>query len=327
MEYTTLGSTGMSVSRLCLGTMNLGYDSEGWRHGEKKSKRIIERALDLGINFIDTANVYRDGASESVIGDVIAEYDRDDLVIATKVYGSMDDDNPNARGLSRKAIEQELANSLDRLGVDTIDLYQIHRWDEGTPIEETLRTLDDAVRRNQVRYVGASSMWAYQLADALHTSDRLGLERFVSMQNHYNPVYREEEREVLPFCTREGLGVIPWSPLARGYLTRSHEEYETTARGSEEADSWAERHAVYRAGGGEEINRRIEELATEYGVTMAQLTIAWHLHTDPVTAPIIGVSSVDHLEDAVEALDVSLSESDRAYIEEPYEPVPITGHD
>jgi aryl-alcohol dehydrogenase-like predicted oxidoreductase len=327
MEYTTLGSTGLSVSRIGLGTMNFGYDSEGWRHGEEKSKRIIERALDLGINFIDTANVYRDGGSESVIGDVIGKYDRDDLVIASKVYGSMDDDNPNAGGLSRKAIEQELANSLDRLGIGTIDLYQIHRWDEHTPIEETLRTLDDAVRRNQARYIGASSMWAYQLADALHTSDRRGLERFVSMQNHYNPVYREEEREVLPLCGQKGIGVIPWSPLARGYLTRPHEEYETTARGGEEAESWAERHAVYRAGGGEEINRRIQELAAEYGVTMAQLTIAWHLHTDPVTAPIIGVSSVEHLEDAVEAVGIPLSGSDKAYIEEPYEPVPITGHD
>jgi aryl-alcohol dehydrogenase-like predicted oxidoreductase len=327
MEYTTLGSTGLSVSRIGLGTMNFGYDSEGWRHGEKTSRRIIGRAIDLGINFIDTANVYRDGASESVIGDVIEEYDRDDLVIATKVYGSMDDDNPNAGGLSRKAIEQELANSLDRLGIETIDLYQIHRWDEHTPIEETLRTLDDAVRRNQVRYIGASSMWAHQLADALHTSDSLGLERFVSMQNHYNPVYREEEREMLPLCDREGIGVVPWSPLARGYLTRPHGEYETTARGSEEADSWAKRHAVYRAGGGEEINRRIRELAGEYGVTMAQLTIAWHRNTDAVTAPIIGASSVDHLDDAAEAVDVSLSDSDRAYIEEPYEPVPITGHD
>ena len=326
MEYTTLGTTGLSVSELCLGTMNFGYKSDGWRHGEDKSKEIIERAIDLGINFIDTANMYRGGASEAVIGDVIADYDRDKLVLASKVFFEMDADNPNAQGLSRKAIEQELAHSRERLGVETIDLYQIHRWDEQTPIAETLRTLDDAVRRNHVRYIGASSMWAYRFAEALHTSDRLGLERFVSMQNHYNPVYREEEREMLPLCSREGTGVIPWSPLARGYLTRPHDAFETTARASEEADRRRDRHAVYRAGGGEEINRRIEELAAEYGVTMAQLTIAWHLHQDPVTAPIIGVSSVDHLEEAVEAVHIDLDESDLEYIAEPYEPVSVTGH-
>ena len=327
MEYTTLGSTGMSVSRICLGTMNFGWESEGWRLDAETSTEILERAIDLGVNFIDTANVYRGGESEEVIGEAIAEYDRDALVVATKVYGSMDDDNPNASGLSRKAIEQELANSLDRLGLDTVDLYQIHRWDEDTPIEETLRALDDVVRRGQTRYIGASSMWAHQFAEALHTSDHLGLERFVTMQNHYNPVYREEEREMLPLCEREGIGVIPWSPLARGYLTRPHEEFDTTARGSEEADRRSDRHAVYRDGGGEEINRRVAELADEYGVTMAQLTIAWHLHTDHVTAPIVGVSSIEHLEEAVAAVDISLSDSDREYIEEPYEPVPVTGHE
>jgi len=327
MEYTTLGSTGLSVSQICLGTMNFGWESEGWRLDEDKSKEILERALELGINFVDTANVYRDGDSEAVIGDVLSEYDRDEWVLATKVYGTMDEDNPNAQGLSRKSIEQELANSLDRLGVETVDLYQIHRWEYDTPIEETLRTLDDAVRRNQVRYIGASSMWTYQLADTLHTSERLGLERFVSMQNHYNPVYREEEREMLPLCKQEGIGVIPWSPLARGYLTRPHDEFETTDRGSEEAEKRDDRHDIYRNGGGEEINRRIEELADEYDVTMAQLTIAWHLHTEPVTAPIIGVSSVEHLEQAVEAVDISLSESDKEYIEEPYEPVSISGHE
>ncbi|MEF8812493.1 MAG: aldo/keto reductase [Halovenus sp.] len=327
MEYTTLGSTGMSVSRLCLGTMNFGWESEGWRLDETTSSEIIERAIDLGINFIDTANVYRDGESEEVVGKMVSEYDRDELVLATKVYGSMDEDNPNARGLSRKAIEQELTHSLDRLGVDTVDLYQIHRWDEETPIAETLRALDDAVRRNQVRYVGASSMWAHQFADALHTSERLGVERFVSMQNHYNPVYREEEREMLALCAKEGIGVIPWSPLARGYLTRPHDEFATTARGSDEAERREDRHAIYRDGGGREINRRVHELAEEYGVTMAQLTIAWHLHSDPVTAPIVGVSSVEHLEEAVEAVGISLSDSDREYIEEPYEPVPVTGHE
>jgi len=327
MEYTTLGSTGMTVSRICLGTMNLGWESEGWRLNESESREILERAIDLGVNFIDTANVYREGHSEGVIGEVLSEYDRDEFVVGTKVYGSMDDDNHNAQGLSRKAIEQELSNSLDRLGLDTVDLYQIHRWDGSTPIGETLRTLDDAVRRNQARYIGASSMWAYQFADALHTSDQLGLERFVSMQNHYSPVYREEEREMLPLCKQEGIGVIPWSPLARGYLTRPHEEFESTIRGNEEKESRETRHAAYRDGGGKEINRRVEELAEEYGMTMAQITIAWHLHTDYVTAPIVGISSIEHLEEAVEAVDISLSESDRKYIEEPYEAVSVVGHE
>ena len=326
MEYTTLGSTGLSVSRICLGTMNFGYEGDGWKLDADESREILERAIDLGITFIDTANVYRGGESESVIGDVLADY-RQDLVVATKVYGSMDEDNPNASGLSRKAIEQELANSLSRLGMETVDLYQIHRWDYDTPIAETLRTLDDAVRRNLVRYIGASSMWAHQFAEALYTSDRLGTERFVSMQNHYNPVYREEEREMLPLCDRDGIGVIPWSPLARGYLTRPHEEFETTARGSKEADERADSHDIYRAGGGEEVNRRIEELADEQGVSMAQLTIAWHLHREPVTAPIVGVSSVEQVEEAVEAVDVSLSDSDLEYVEEPYEPVRVSGHE
>lgn len=327
MEYTTLGDSGMTVSRIGLGTMNFGYEGDGWKLDEAESRELIERAIDLGVTFIDTANVYRDGESESVIGDVIADYDRDDLVVASKVYFSMDDDNPNAGGLSRKAIEQELSNSLDRLGLDTLDLYQIHRWDYDTPIEETLRALDDAVRRNQVRFLGASSMWAHQFADALHTSDRLGLERFVSMQNHYNPVYREEEREMLPLCERAGIGVIPWSPMARGYLTRPHDEFDTTPRASRENEKRPDRHAIYRAGGGEEINRRIEELAAEHGVSMAQLTIAWHLHREPVTAPIVGVSSVEQLEEAVEAVDISLSDSDLEYVAEPSEPVQIEGHE
>lgn len=327
MEYTTLGDTGLSVSRICLGTMNFGHEAEGWTLDADASREIIERALELGVTFFDTANVYRGGESEEVLGAVLSEYDRDELVVATKVYGSMDDDNPNAQGLSRKAIEQELAHSLERLGLDTIDLYQIHRWDESTPIAETLRTLDDAVRRNQVRYLGASSMWAHQFAEALHTSERLGFERFVSMQNHYNLVYREEEREMVPLCRKHGVGMIPWSPLARGYLTRPHDEFATTPRGQEEAEERPERHEVYRAGGGEEINRRVEELADEHGVTMAQIAVAWQLATAPVAAPIIGVSSVEHLEAAVEAVELSLPESDVEYLEAPYEPVAVTGHD
>ncbi len=320
MEYTTLGNTGMTVSRICLGCMSFG-EEWGWTLPEDESREIIERAIELGINFFDTANVYCTGESEEILGNTLAEYDRDELVVATKVYGEMDEENPNAQGLSRKAIEQELEHSLDRLGMETVDLYQIHRWDYETPIEETLQALDDTVRRGQVRYIGASSMWAYQFAEALHTSDSLGLERFVSMQNHYNLAYREEEREMLPLCDREGIGVIPWSPLAGGYLARPDEEASATERG-EEAD-WED----HRAGGGQEINERVQELANEKDRTMAQIALAWILHQDVVTAPIVGTSSVEHLEEAVEALEIELTNDELAYLEEPYEPRSIAGHE
>ncbi|MFB6119856.1 MAG: aldo/keto reductase [Halobacteriaceae archaeon] len=328
MEYTTLGDTGLEVSRICLGCMSFG-DSEwrDWVLDEEESTEIIERAIDLGINFFDTANVYSNGESERILGNALADYDRDWPVVATKVYGGMDEDNPNAEGLSRKAIEQELQNSLDRLGMDTIDLYQIHRWDYDVPIAETMRTLDDAVRRNQVRYVGASSMWAHQFADALHTSEMQNLERFVSMQNHYNLAYREEEREMLPLCDREGVGVIPWSPLARGYLTRPHEEFLETTRGRYMNDGdFASRIDTYRANGGDEVNERVEELAAEKQVSMAQIALSWLLHQDTVDAPIVGTTSVEHLEDAVEALDIDLTESEQEYLEEPYGPVGVEGH-
>ncbi len=325
MEYTTLGETGVSVSRLCLGCMSFG-SSRDWMLDAEESTEIVERAIDLGINFFDTANIYSRGESERILGDALSGYERDRQVIATKVYGEMDEDNPNAGGLSRKAIEQELSNSLDRLGMDTVDLYQIHRWDADTPIDETLDALDDAVRRNQVRYIGASSMWAYQFADALHTSERRGLERFVSMQNHYNLVYREEEREMLPLCEREGIGVIPWSPLAGGYLARPDDEVDATTRGEAMTDR-ERRLAAYRGGGGVEVNERVQELAEEYDASMAQIALAWLLHTEWVDAPIVGVSSVDHLEEAVAALDIDLADSDIDYLEEPYEPVPVEGHE
>ena len=327
MEYTTLGTTGMEVSRICLGCWSLGLDSsskEEWSVGEAESTEIIERAIELGVNFFDTSNSYSWGDSERVLGRTVSAYDRDELVIASKVrFAPAEDAHRNATGLSRKTIDQELSNSLDRLGMDTIDLYQTHRWDDDTPIEETLRALDDAVRRGRVRYTGASSMWASQFAEALHTSERLGLERFATMQNHYNLVYREEEREMLPLCEREGVGVIPWSPLAQGYLARPHDELAATTRGEDVAD----RHGEYRSGGGPEVNARVEELAAEHGVSMAQIALSWVLHQDTVDAPIVGVSSVEHLEEAVEALDVSLSDSDLEYLEEPYEPLPVAGHD
>jgi aryl-alcohol dehydrogenase-like predicted oxidoreductase len=324
MEYTTLTGTGLEVSRIGLGCMSFGSsDWNEWVLDPDESRPIIERAIDLGINFFDTANVYSRGESERVLGDVLDDYDRDWTVVATKVYNSMDPDNPHASGLSRKAIEQELANSLARLGMDTVDLYQIHRWDDRTPIEETLRALDDTVRRGQVRYLGASSMWAFQFADALHTSNRLGLERFVSMQNHYNLVYREEEREMLPLCAEQGVGVLPWSPLAKGYLARPHDAFDATVRGR--TDDFLHGHP-YREGGGPAVNERVQELAEEKGATMAQIALAWLLHTDWVNAPIVGTTSVEHLEEAVEAVELSLSRRDMEYLQAPYEPVRVSGH-
>ena len=324
MEYTTLGDSGLEVSRLCLGCMSFGRsDWRPWVLDREESLPIIERAIDLGINFFDTANMYSRGESERILGDAL-EGHRDWAVVATKCFFQMREDDPNAGGLSRKAIEQELSASRERLGMDTIDLYQIHRWDDDTPIEETLRTLDDAVRRGHVRYIGASSMWAYQLATALGESERRGLERFVSMQNHYNLVYREEEREMLKLCRQEGLGVLPWSPLARGYLTRPHEEVDATRRG--ETEEFLYQHP-YRERGGPTINARVEELAEDRGVSMAQIALSWLLHQEVVTAPIVGTTSVEHLEDAVEALEIDLSESDLEYLEEPYEPVRISSHE
>ncbi|WP_424018598.1 aldo/keto reductase [Halorientalis pallida] len=324
MEYTTLGSTGMEVSRLCLGCMSFGDpDWREWVLEDDEAHEIIDRAIDLGINFFDTANMYSTGESERVLGDAL-EGRREENVVATKVFFQMDEDDPNSGGLSRKTVEQELDASLDRLGMDTVDLYQIHRWDYDTPIEETLRALDDAVRRGKTRYVGGSSMWVHQFADALHTSDRLGLDRFATMQNHYNLVYREEEREMLPYCEKEDIGVIPWSPMARGYLTRPHEDVDATARG--ESEEYLYEHP-YMEGGGPEINRRVQELADEYDATMAQISLAWVLSKDVVDAPIIGTTSIEHLEQAVEALDIDLAESDVEWLEEPYEPVPVSGHE
>jgi aryl-alcohol dehydrogenase-like predicted oxidoreductase len=324
MEYTTLGDTGLEVSRLCLGCMSFGDpDWRGWVLDEDEGKELVDRALDLGINFFDTANMYSAGESERILGEAL-EGQRDEAVVATKCYFQMDEDDPNSGGLSRKAIEQALQRSLDRLGMDTVDLYQIHRWDDDTPIETTLRALDDAVRRGQVRYIGGSSMWAHQFAESLSTADSLGTERFLTMQNHYNLLYREEEREMLPLCAKENVGVIPWSPLARGYLARPHEEFDATERG--ESDQFAREHPYFE-GGGKEINERVQELAAEHGVTMAQIGLAWLFSKEVVDAPIVGTTTIEHLEQAVEALDIDLSHSDIAWLEEPYEPVRVSGHE
>ncbi|OYR38035.1 aldo/keto reductase [Halorubrum sp. Ib24] len=324
MEYTTLGDTGTTVSKICLGCMSFGDpDWREWVLDEEEGKAIVERAIELGVTFFDTANMYSNGESERVLGEAL-EGHREETVVATKGYFQMDESNPNSGGLSRKAIEQELQHSLDRLGMDTIDLYQIHRWDDDTPIEETLAALDDAVRRGDVRYIGASSMWAHQFAEALHASDREGYERFATMQNHYNLAYREEEREMLPLCEKEGIGVMPWSPLARGYLTRPHESVDATLRGETEEHLYEH---PYREGGGPSVNERVAELADEKGVKMAQIALAWLFRKEWVDTPIVGTTSVEHLEDAVEALDIDLSGSDVEWLEEPYEPIRVSGHD
>jgi aryl-alcohol dehydrogenase-like predicted oxidoreductase len=323
MEYTTLGSTGIEVSKICLGCMSFGSSHE-WMLDREESRDLIERAIELGVNFFDTANVYSTGGSEEILGEVLAEYDRDEQVVATKVFGEMGED-PNRQGLSRKAIEQELQASLDRLGMDAVDLYQIHRWDYDTPIETTLRVLDDAVRRGQVRHIGASSMWAHQFQRALQISDREGLARFETMQDLYHLAYREEEREMYPICDRWNVGVIPWSPLGAGYLTRPHEEFRETTRGEHEKDAAG---VPYDEGpASKEINERVRELADEKGVTMAQIALAWHFHNEYTDAPILGTSSIEHLEDAVEALEVDLSDSDMTYLAEPYQPVSVYGHE
>jgi aryl-alcohol dehydrogenase-like predicted oxidoreductase len=314
----------MEVSRICLGCMSFGTSSwREWVLDEEEGLELVDRAIELGINFFDTANMYSMGESERVLGTAL-EGRRDENVVATKVYFQMDEDDPNSGGLSRKAIEQEVANSLDRLGTDTVDLLQTHRWDDDTPIETTMRALDDVVRRGQARYLGASSMWAHQFADALATSDALGLDRFLTMQNHYNLLYREEEREMLPLCANEDVAVMPWSPLARGYLARPHEEFEATTRGA--TDDYARQHPYFE-GGGREINERVGELAAEKDVKMAQIALSWLLHKEWVDAPIVGTTSIEHLEDAVEALDISLSASDIEWLEEPYQPVRVSGHE
>lgn len=329
MKYTTLGNTGLKVSQICLGCMGFGLDRQRnytWTLGKEESIAIIDRAIELGINFFDTANVYSWGDSERVLGETLAGYDRDEFVITSKVFNEpYEHSHPNAHGLSRKTIDQELEHSLNRLGMEALDLYMIHRWDYQTPILETLQALDDAVRRGKVRYPGASSMWTYQFASALHTADMYGLERFVAMQNHYNLVYREEEREMLPLCKQEGIGVTPWSPIARGYLARPHEEFQQTERGVNETTRKPGRHENYRRGGGREINSRVEKLAEDHGVTMAQIAISWQLHNEWVDAPVLGITSMEHLETAVEAIEISLSSDDISYLEEPYEPVHVDG--
>lgn len=304
------------------------YGSSQWRDwvlDEEASRQFIRRALELGINFFDTADMYSLGASEEVVGRALKDFaKREEVVIATKVYFPMGS-APNSKGLSRKHVFDSIDASLRRLGVDHVDLYQIHRWDSDTPIEETLEALHDLVRAGKVRYLGASSMFAWQFAKALYLSDLHGWTRFVSMQNHYNLVYREEEREMLPLCREEGIGVNPWSPLARGFLAgnrRRGTEGETRrARG----DTYS--HQLYRQPEDHDVADRTAAVSQRRGVKPAQIALAWLLHQPGVTAPIVGASKMEHLEDAVSALEVKLSEEERRELEEPYRPHPVLGHE
>jgi aryl-alcohol dehydrogenase (NADP+) len=325
MEYINLGRTGLKVSRICLGTMT--YGSPQWRPWvltEEQGRPFFRRAIELGINFFDTADMYSRGLSEEITGRALREYARrEEVVIATKVYFPMGD-SPNERGLSRVHILKAIDDSLRRLGTDYVDLYQIHRYDPTTPIEETLEALHDVVKAGKARYIGASSMYAWQFAQALYLSEKHGWTRFVSMQNHYNLVYREEEREMLPLCRAEGIGVIPWSPLARGFLAgnRQQQGFGETLRA--QTDDYAQ--SMYFKDADFEIAGRAAELAGQRGATPAQIALAWLLHKPGVTSPIIGASKMHHLEEAVAALEIRLSEDEMKYLEERYQPHPVLGH-
>jgi aryl-alcohol dehydrogenase-like predicted oxidoreductase len=324
MEYTRLGSTGLQVSRICLGMMSFGDPARGghpWSLPEEESRSVIEKALAAGITFFDTANVYSAGSSEEITGRAIRDFaDREDVVLATKVHGRMRP-GPNGAGLSRKAVLAELDASLERLGTDYVDLYQIHRWDPDTPVEETLEALDSAVRSGKVRYLGASSMWAWQFSKALHLAGEHGWHRFVSMQDHYNLLNREEEREMLPLCADEGIGVIPWSPLARGRLTRDWDE----ATNRSQNDRFGASLYGDPAEGDREIVRRVAGIAEARGVPRAQVALAWVLSKPVVSAPIVGVTKDRHLDDAVAALDLELTEEEVSRLEEPYVPHAVVG--
>jgi aryl-alcohol dehydrogenase (NADP+) len=325
MKYTNLGRTGLKVSRLCLGCMT--YGSSKWRPwilDEDAARPFFKRAVEAGINFFDTADMYSLGASEEVTGRALRELgNRDELVIATKVFFPMTS-GPNMGGLSRKHIMSAIDASLRRLGVEYVDLYQIHRLDPATPFEETLEALHDVVKSGKARYIGASSMFAWQFAKLLNTAEKHGWTRFVSMQPHYNLIYREEEREMLPLCIDEGIGVIPWSPLARGFLAgnRTREKQDATARS--QSDDYA--HQMYYADSDFTIVDRVVELAKRRGVAPAQIALAWILHRPGVTAPIIGASKLEQLEQSIAAVELELSAEEMAFLEEPYVPHRVLGH-
>jgi aryl-alcohol dehydrogenase (NADP+) len=325
MQYARLGSTGLTVSRICLGTMT--YGSKRWREWvleEEESRPFLRRAFDLGINFFDTADMYSLGASEEILGRAWKDLaSRDRLVLATKVYNAMGDD-PNQRGLSRKHIMHAIDDSLRRLRTDYVDLYQIHRFDYDTPIDETLEALHDVVKAGKALYLGASSTWAWQFAKMLCRADQLRLTRFVSMQNHYNLIYREEEREMMPLCRHEGIGVIPWSPLARGFLAgnRRAQDFGDTIRAK--TDDYAK--SLYYQESDFKVVERVTQIAQRRGLPNAQIALAWLLQQPGVTAPIIGASKMHHLDDAVAALDVKLDTAELKALEEPYQPHRVLEH-
>ncbi|HEY0199856.1 MAG TPA: aldo/keto reductase [Rhodanobacter sp.] len=324
MEYVKLGRTGLDVSRVCLGCMTYGEPQRGnhpWTLDEAASRPLIRKAVDLGVNFFDTANVYSDGSSEEIVGRALKEFtQRDAIVLATKVHGRMHE-GPNGMGLSRKSIMAQIDHSLRRLGTDYVDLYQIHRWDPRTPIEETLEAMHDVVKAGKARYIGASSMYAWQFSKALYLAERHGWTRFATMQNHYNLLYREEEREMMPLCQDQGIGVIPWSPLARGRLTRDWDETSERMQTDEFGKT------LYTV---PDADRRIVEavaaIATARGVPKAQVALAWVAQQPFVTAPIVGASKPQHLDDAVAAISLELTPAEIAALEEHYVPQAVAGH-
>jgi 1-deoxyxylulose-5-phosphate synthase len=324
VKYVNLGSTGLRVSRVCLGMMSFGNDSDRpWVLDEDAAEPIVKAAADGGITFFDTADVYSAGASEVATGRLLGKmFNRDDVVVATKVFSPMGP-GQNSRGLSRKHILSGIDSSLDRLDMDYVDLYQIHRWDSHTPIEETMEALHDVVRAGKARYIGASSMSAWQFAKAQHVADRHGWTRFVSMQNHYNLLYREEEREMIPQCIDQGVGVIPWSPLARGVLagSRTREGERRTTRSNTDAFQ-----DVLYSDADFDVVDRVAEVAAKRGVPSAQIALAWLLHRRGVTAPIVGATRLAHLEDALAAEELELSEDEIRSLEELYIPHPVLGH-
>ena len=323
MDYTRFGRTGLEVSRIALGCMTYGEPLRGnhtWTLDEQASRPLIRRAVELGITMFDTANVYSDGSSEEIVGRALAEYaKRDEIVIATKLNGRMHP-GPNGAGLSRKAVMTEIDASLTRLGVDYVDLYQIHRWDPNTPIEETIEALHDVVKAGKARYVGASSMYAWQFAKALYLADLHGWTRFVSMQDHYNLLNREEEREMLPLCADQGIGVLPWSPLARGRLTRDWDETTTRSQTDEFGKTLYDTAASDRV-----IAERVAKIAAERGVPRARVALAWVLRNPVVTAPIVGASRAGHLDDAVAAVELTLTDDEVTQLDQPYTPHDIAG--
>lgn len=325
MEYTKLGNTGLDISRICLGCMGFGDKLPGqdWWINADDAHPIVERAIELGVNFFDTANVYQVGRSEEILGSALKKHGRrDEIVLATKFWGEMRP-GPNGGGNSRKAILHEIDASLERLQTDYVDLYIMHRWDATTPIEETLETLNDIVRAGKVRYIGASAMWAWQFAKMINVAECNGWARPVSMQNHYNLIYREEEREMMPVCRDAGVGTTPYSPLASGRLAR---DFRSTTSARAEGDAIAQAKYDATAETDQVIIDRVQELAERYNVAMAYIALAWILRQEPVAAPIVGANRISYLEEAVGAFDVELTAEDIAYLEEPYVPHRVIGH-